>query len=220
VLWGCAPPLPPIVGGVPPQQWVGMGVPEDVVNAYTTIIQYFDSFPRDKFSNLIGVNIQMLDITNFMKKATINKKPILHYYKEFFKQQKMTEVGVVLKDLICIAMKNKNDNFDFQDPHQDYFPVPISSDNNMNFNKEWLPWSAIIPVSEQGLWLNIWYDFQTPLTIEVKRGQIVFSLSDVVHCSGRPKVDMLVKKIMGGGGGGGTWAPVILLYVQVYVDMT
>jgi hypothetical protein len=166
-------------------------VPEDVVNTFTTIIQYFDSISRNKFRNLVGVNIQMLEITDFMKETRIGNQPILSYYKEFFKQQKMTEIGIVLKDLICTAMKNKNDNFDFQDPHQDYFPVAISSDNNKNLKKEWLAWSAIIPISKQGSWLTIWYDFQTPRTVEIKHGQVVFFRSDVVHCGGRPKVDML-----------------------------
>ena len=165
--------------------------PEDVVNTYTTIIQYFDNLPKRYFSNLVGVNIQQLDITDFMKKEKIDNKSILHYYKEFFKQQKMNDLGVVLEDLICTAMKNKNDNFDFQDPHQDYFPVAISSVRNKNLNKEWLAWSAIIPISEQGSWLTIWYDLQTPRTVEVKRGQIVLFRSDVVHCGGRPKLDTL-----------------------------
>jgi hypothetical protein len=133
----------------------------------------------------------MLEITDFMKETRIDNQPILSYYKEFFKQQKMTEISIVLKDLICTAMKNKNDNFDFQDPHQDYFPVAISSDNNKNLKKEWLAWSTIIPISNQGSWLTIWYDFQTLRTVEVKHGQVVFFRSDVVHCDGRPKVDML-----------------------------
>jgi len=166
-------------------------VPQDIMDLYSILIDYIDNCSKKSFKNLTGVNLQQIDITDYINSKVVNNKKILHYFKIFFKKQGMEKIGVLLNDLICNAMKNKNDNFDFQDPHQDYFPVTISTDSNKKLNDQWLAWSAIVPISKQGSWITIWYDLTSPRTIEIKYGQMIFFRSDVVHCGGRPRVDTL-----------------------------
>ena len=85
-------------------------------------------------------------------------------------------------------MKTINDNFEFQDAHQDYFPIAISTDNTKS-SKQWLAWSAIFPMTEQGSWLTVFYNTTTSRSIHIEYGKMVLFRSDVVHCGGRPETD-------------------------------
>jgi hypothetical protein len=174
-------------------------VPSNVTKFYEIIIAYVKDLPEDVISNLSGVNLQQINVTSFFnqilqqKRKTASNATIMNAFVDLFKYHGMEKVGIDLNNLICSVMRNKNDNFEFQDAHQDYFPVAISTeeeDENPTINEDkWLAWSAIFPMSPAGSWLTIWFDQSSHYSFRLKYGQAVFFRSDVIHCGGRPKVD-------------------------------
>jgi hypothetical protein len=187
-------------------------VPEYIKKHYPTIIEYVDSVYEEKVADekqrnlagevldLGGVNLQQLKITEFMNQATKKKRnvaakaSIMSAFVTFFKEQGMHEQGILLNELICNAMRTANDNFEFQDAHQDYFPVAIPTldedGEERDISQEFLAWSAVFPMSEEGSWITVWYDMSSPRTIHLQFGQMILFRSNVVHCGGRPAVDL------------------------------
>ncbi len=107
----------------------------------------------------------------------------------YFRNIGMEKKGVTLDNLICNVLKNTSDEFDFQDAHQDYFPKVISI-KVPNYTKLHLAWSAIIPMTSDGSWITIWYSQDVHRTFQIKYGETLLFRSDVVHCGGRPGVDL------------------------------
>ena len=101
----------------------------------------------------------------------------------------MEKKGVILHNLICNVLKNTSDEFDFQEAHQDYFPKVISI-KVPNYEKLYLAWSAIIPMTSDGSWITIWYSQDVHCTFQIKYGETLLFCLDVVHCGGRPGVDL------------------------------
>jgi hypothetical protein len=107
----------------------------------------------------------------------------MSYFKKIFENLEMKKKGVLLNHLICNAMKTYNDEFEFQDAHTDYYYKAI---HPKEVSGKWLAWSAIIPMTEQGSWICVYFDRHSPRSIHIKYGQLMLFRSDLVHCGGRP----------------------------------
>jgi len=170
-------------------------VPEYVTELFPKIIQYMDNLKTSAYKNLVNVNFQQYDITSFLnkvpqgKRAKASNATPMKAFERYFKNIGMEKKGITLHNLICNVLKNTSDEFDFQDAHQDYFPKVISI-KVPNYTKLHLAWSAIIPMTSDGSWITIWYSQDVHRTFQIKYGETLLFRSDVVHCGGRPGVDL------------------------------
>ena len=168
-------------------------VPEEVKAHYTAIIAHAAN--SKAYKQLINVNLQQLDITDLAnavqkgKRSTATNSTIMQAFIRFFTKLGMHKVGVTYHNLICSVMMNNNDNFDFQEAHQDYYPKAISTGDD-DYETQHLAWSAIFPMTDEGSWITIWFSRDVSRSYHIKLGQVVLFRSDVVHCGGRPRVDL------------------------------
>jgi hypothetical protein len=127
-----------------------------------------DNLKTSAYKNLVNVNFQKYDITSFLNKAPQGKRAKASHatpmkaFECYFKSLGMEKKGVTLYNLICNALKNTSDDFDFQEVHQDYFPKVISI-KAPNYTKLHLARSAIIPMMSDGSWITIWYKCENML---------------------------------------------------------
>jgi hypothetical protein len=170
-------------------------VPDDVEELFPNIICYMDSLKTSAYKNLVNVNFQQYDITSYLNKAPQGKQTKATYatpmkaFQRYFKNLGMEKKGVTLHNLICNVLKNTSDEVDFQEAHQDYFPKVISI-KVPNYEKLHLAWSAVIPMTSDGSWITIWYSQDVHCTFQIKYGETLLFCLDVVHCGGRPGVDL------------------------------
>jgi hypothetical protein len=176
-------------------------VPTRITDLYDPIIAYVNNLEDDKVLDLSGVNLQQIHVASFFNQVaekitrprTVRGLTYMNLFVDFFKYHKLHEIGIEMDNLLPSVMRNKDDNFEFQDAHQDYFPIAISTeeeDEKPRINDNvWMAWSAIFPMSSKGSWLTVWFDQMNPYSFRLEYGQAVFFRSDVVHCGGRPRTD-------------------------------
>jgi len=62
-------------------------VPQDIMDLYSILIDYIDNCSKKSFKNLTGVNLQQIDITDYINSKVVNNKKI-YITSKFFSRNK------------------------------------------------------------------------------------------------------------------------------------
>jgi hypothetical protein len=94
-----------------------------------------------------------------------------------------SDYGCKTDKIISHAMFTAKDSYDSQVPHTDYpFKMPSKKEH-------FYAWTAIIPLTEAGSWLHVWYGTGKGKNVHINYGFGFLFRSDVVHTGGRIQID-------------------------------
>ena len=166
-------------------------------DALLEILQHINDvsfwYKEGKWVDVEDSNLRQWVVTNYQKLLRdVSRKDVklrLMLVNLFIKHGfTLRDRGIQFNKMIATALYTRNESYEAQRIHTDY---ALKSVRYKRGGKDFLAWTAHLPVTDDGSWIWVWPGPGNGYPIHIKMGQILFLRSDVVHCGGRPPIDKL-----------------------------
>lgn len=154
-------------------------VPQDVQQHFPSILQILEKNKKNfEMINNSEEILWQLPVGKLIR----NDSKIQEDLKSFFKELNEKNDHKWDESFLFTGMQTRvkdNSKLYSQMPHTDYQNKFIRKPHQT------LAWAAVMPLTEHGSWLYVWFSAGYPKYLHIPKGQVFFFRSDFVHAGGR-----------------------------------